>query len=117
MCIIYIMLLMYAKIARRYRIAAKNGLKLIFCRNAHKMSLRTVLRPVLGFFWLWFNGGFALLSHKFDPMAQKKNTGAYWLLFFVSTVALIAAVASHFEYLTLILPFFATSFVKAMDIL
>lgn len=52
-----------------------------------------------------------------DPMAQKKNTGAYWLLFLVSTVALVVAIASHFEYLTLILPFFATSFVKAMDIM
>ncbi|GGA83872.1 hypothetical protein [Puia dinghuensis] len=50
-------------------------------------------------------------------MAQKKNTLGYWLLFLVSTVALIAAIASHFSYLTLILPFFATSFVKAMDIM
>ncbi len=50
-------------------------------------------------------------------MAQKKNTAAYWLLFFVSTAALVLAIASHFEYLTLILPFVATSFVKAMDIM
>jgi hypothetical protein len=50
-------------------------------------------------------------------MAQKKNSAAYWLLFFVSTAALVAAIVSHFEYLTLILPFFATSFVKAMDIM
>jgi hypothetical protein len=52
-----------------------------------------------------------------DLMAQKKNSAAYWLLFFVSTAAFIAAWASHFEYLTLILPFVATSFVKAMDIM
>ncbi|HLZ87132.1 MAG TPA: hypothetical protein VKQ52_07830 [Puia sp.] len=50
-------------------------------------------------------------------MAQKKNTAAYWLLFFVSTAAFVWAVASHFPYLTLILPFACTSFVKAMDIM
>jgi hypothetical protein len=50
-------------------------------------------------------------------MAQKKNTAAYWLLFFVSTAAFIYACAAHFEYLTLIIPFVATSFVKAMDIM
>jgi len=48
---------------------------------------------------------------------QKKNTGAYWLLFFISTAAFIWAVASHFSYLTFILPFVCTSFVKAMDIM
>jgi protein-S-isoprenylcysteine O-methyltransferase Ste14 len=52
-----------------------------------------------------------------DLMAQKKNTAAYWLLFFVSTAAFIFACAAHFEYLTLIIPFVATSFVKAMDIM
>jgi hypothetical protein len=50
-------------------------------------------------------------------MAQKKNTAAYWLLFFVSTAAFALAWATHFSYLTLILPFVATSFVKAMDIM
>jgi len=48
---------------------------------------------------------------------QKKHTGLYWILFSLSTVALIAAIATHFEYLTLILPFFCTFFVKAMDIM
>jgi hypothetical protein len=48
---------------------------------------------------------------------QKKNRGFYWLLFFVSTVALTLAIVTHFSYLTLILPFFCTSFVKAMDIM
>lgn len=47
---------------------------------------------------------------------QKKNTGAYWLLFFISAGAFIWALATHFSYLTLILPFVCTSFVKAMDI-
>jgi hypothetical protein len=48
---------------------------------------------------------------------EKKKTGLYWLLFFVSSAALVWAVAAHFEYLTLILPFICTSFVKAMDIM
>ena len=51
-------------------------------------------------------------------MEQKgKNTGLFWLMFFVSTGCFIWAVAAHFEYLTLILPFVCTSFVKAMDIM
>jgi hypothetical protein len=48
---------------------------------------------------------------------QKKGTGLYWLLFFVSTAGLVLAIATHFSYLTLILPFVCTSFVKAMDIM
>ena len=48
---------------------------------------------------------------------QKKYTGLYWILFLLSSVALIAAISMRFEYLTLILPFFCTSFVKAMDIM
>jgi hypothetical protein len=48
---------------------------------------------------------------------QKKYTGFYWLLFFVSTAALALAIKEHFSYLTLILPFVCTSFVKALDIM
>jgi hypothetical protein len=48
---------------------------------------------------------------------QKKNTGLWWLLFFASSVALIAAIYLHWEWLTLILPFQCTSFVKGMDIM
>ena len=48
---------------------------------------------------------------------QKKNTGAWWILFFVSTACFLWACFSHFEYLTLILPFVTTGFVKAMDIM
>ena len=47
---------------------------------------------------------------------KKKSTAGYWLLFFVSTAAFVWAVAVHFSFLTLILPFVFTSFVKAMDI-
>jgi hypothetical protein len=61
---------------------------------------------------------FHLNLHKFFSMEQqKKNTGIYWILFLLSTVALIVAIDKHFEYLTLILPFFCTFFVKALDIM
>ena len=46
----------------------------------------------------------------------KKNTTKYWFLFFLSTFAFLAAIYLHWEYLTLILPFVGTFFVKAMDI-
>lgn len=48
---------------------------------------------------------------------ENKRTGLAWIVFFVSTAAFILAVALHWEYLTLILPFMCTSFVKAMDIM
>lgn len=47
----------------------------------------------------------------------KKNKGLWWLMFLASTAALFAAIYLHWEWLTLILPFFATSFVKALDII
>lgn len=48
---------------------------------------------------------------------KKKYTGLYWILFFVSTAALALAIYTHWEWLTLILPFQTTAFVKAMDIM
>ncbi|HVU54881.1 MAG TPA: hypothetical protein VHD83_07490 [Puia sp.] len=48
---------------------------------------------------------------------QKKNTGLYWVLFLISTAAFIYAIEARFEYLTLILPFVCTFFVKALDIM
>ena len=48
---------------------------------------------------------------------KKKYTGIYWLVFLASTAALIFAIYTHWEWLTLILPFVTTSFVKAMDIM
>ncbi|MBN8856486.1 MAG: hypothetical protein J0H07_31820 [Sphingobacteriales bacterium] len=48
---------------------------------------------------------------------QKKNTGLYWVLFLISSAAFIYAIEARFEYLTLILPFVCTSFVKALDIM
>jgi len=47
----------------------------------------------------------------------KKYKGLYWLLFFASTAALAFAIYSHWEWLTLILPFQTTAFVKALDIM
>lgn len=47
----------------------------------------------------------------------KKNTGIHWFFFFLSTFALCAAIYLHWEYLTLIIPFVGTFFVKAMDII
>jgi len=48
---------------------------------------------------------------------KKKYKGLWWLVFFASSAALIAAIYLHWEWLTLILPFQCTSFVKAMDIM
>jgi hypothetical protein len=48
---------------------------------------------------------------------RKKNKGLWALLFLVSTVGLAIAIVTHFEWLTLILPFVTTSFVKALDIM
>jgi hypothetical protein len=48
---------------------------------------------------------------------RRKNKGLYWLLFLLSSVALGVAIVSHWPWLTLILPFQATFFVMAMDII
>jgi len=48
---------------------------------------------------------------------QKKNTGIFWVMFLISAAMFVWAISSHFEYLTLILPFAGTFFVKALDII
>jgi hypothetical protein len=48
---------------------------------------------------------------------KRKYRGIYWLAFLISTAALIFAIYSHWEWLTLLLPFVGTSFVKALDIM
>jgi hypothetical protein len=48
---------------------------------------------------------------------RNKNSGIFWLFFLISAGAFIWAIAAHFEYLTLILPFVGTFFVKALDII
>ena len=47
----------------------------------------------------------------------KKNTGVWWLVFLASSALLVYGIYDHWEYLTLILPFFCTSFVKALDVI
>jgi len=47
----------------------------------------------------------------------KKYRGLWWLVFLASSAALIFAIATHWEWLTLILPFQTTAFVKAMDLM
>jgi hypothetical protein len=48
---------------------------------------------------------------------KRKYKGFYWLLFLISAVALAFAIITHWPWLTLLLPFVTTAFVKAMDIL
>jgi len=48
---------------------------------------------------------------------EKKSTGIWWLVFLASTAALLFAIYAHWEWLTLLLPFVATSFVKALRLM
>jgi hypothetical protein len=48
---------------------------------------------------------------------ESKNKMLYWLVFLGSTAALLFAIYAHWEWLTLILPFQTTAFVKALDIM
>jgi hypothetical protein len=48
---------------------------------------------------------------------QRKHKGIYWLLFLASAAALVFAIITHWEWLTLLLPLVTTFFVKAMDII
>jgi hypothetical protein len=48
---------------------------------------------------------------------QKKYKGLYWLIFLLSAGGLALAIYGHWPWLTLILPFVTTSFVKALDII
>jgi hypothetical protein len=50
-------------------------------------------------------------------MASPASKFLYWILFLASTALFIYAIAAHWEYLTLILPFVCTFFVKALDII
>ncbi|MBO9635139.1 MAG: hypothetical protein J7578_18660 [Chitinophagaceae bacterium] len=46
-----------------------------------------------------------------------KHKGLYWLLFFVFIILFIYAIVVRWEYLTLIIPFYCTFFVLALDII
>jgi len=52
-----------------------------------------------------------------EKTKTKKNTAIWWIVFLASSAGLIWAIDARFEYLTLILPLFCTSFVKALDII
>ena len=59
-----------------------------------------------------------LFLHKIFIMEVKRsNKGLYWILFFISAAALALAIATHWPWLTMILPFVTTFFVLAMDII
>jgi hypothetical protein len=47
---------------------------------------------------------------------QKRNKGLYWILFLVSVALTAFAIATHWPWLTLLLPFVFTFFVLALDI-
>jgi hypothetical protein len=47
----------------------------------------------------------------------KKYKAIWWLAFFAFSAALGLAIVTHWEWLTLILPFQTTAFVKALDII
>jgi len=48
---------------------------------------------------------------------KRSRKGLYWILFLLSVVALFVAIATHWPWLTLILPFMTTFFVLAMGII
>jgi hypothetical protein len=50
-------------------------------------------------------------------MANGASKFLYWILFLASTALFLFAIAVHWEYLTLIIPFVCTFFVKALDII
>jgi hypothetical protein len=58
-----------------------------------------------------------IFAQIFSMEVKRNRKGLYWLLFFISTAALIVAIATHWPWLTLLLPFVTTFFVLAMDIM
>ncbi|MCC7399939.1 MAG: hypothetical protein IT214_00480 [Chitinophagaceae bacterium] len=48
---------------------------------------------------------------------KRKNKALYWIIFLISTAGFLYAIDVHWVWLIFILPFVATSFVKAMDII
>jgi hypothetical protein len=61
---------------------------------------------------------FSLFLPKSLSMEVKhKSKGLYWILFLISTAALLVAIFTNWPWLTLIIPFVTTFFVLAMDII
>jgi hypothetical protein len=48
---------------------------------------------------------------------KHKSKGLYWILFFLTSAVLIFAIAVHWPWLTMLIPFVTTFFVMAMDII
>ncbi len=65
----------------------------------------------------WFTVRTLFLRKILNMEQTKKYRGLWWLVFLASTAALLFAIYAHWEWLTLILPFQTTAFVKAMDIM
>lgn len=65
----------------------------------------------------WFTVRTLFLRKILNMEQTKKYRGLWWLVFLASTAALLFAIYTHWEWLTLILPFQTTAFVKAMDIM
>jgi len=84
----------------------------LFVKKRIKNSFLFLISPA------YFCSAFGKIKQNYYDMEQtKKYKGLWWLLFFGSTAALIFAIYSHWPWLTLILPFQTTAFVKAMDIM
>jgi hypothetical protein len=80
------------------------------CRERESTGLKNI--------FIFYPSRLIFARNKKVQMEQtKKYRGLYWLVFLASTAALIIAIITHWPWLTLILPFQTTAFVKAMDIM
>lgn len=59
----------------------------------------------------------AIFAKILEMDTTKKNTGLYWILFFLSVISFFLLLEFKGELLTLSLPFVCTFFAKAMDIM
>lgn len=57
------------------------------------------------------------VKNTFNMFDKEMSTTTWWAIFALSTVALLAAIFLKWEYLTMIIPFVCTGFVKAMRIM
>src|SRR5262249_26255942 len=95
----------------RIVLGTKNGYELFFMLGCTRLNSIT---------FIFSNHYATLFLHKIFCIMERqarKNRGIYWLLFLLSTAAMIFAIYSHWPWLTLILPFVTTFFVLAMDIM
>ena len=88
-----------------------------FCRPQPEgiRGLKDSKKYTVNFYWV--QNFHPIFASNFYRMANGTSKFLYWILFLASTGALIYAIAAPWEYLTLIIPFVCTFFVKAMDII